>query len=145
MRASSSSSRSATAPLALACALAFPAAAASCNLVRDLCSFSCAFPRCFSSLASSFSASAKASEQAVSRCSSRLLESCWSKCNGVFTGFLVADMVYLLAEVSAAHTRPLLQPPLGHVDTIESAVLQRIEKLLPRRKSSSPLRAFSLA
>jgi hypothetical protein len=68
-----------------------------------------------------------------------------SRCNGVLTGFLVADMVYLLAEVSAAHTRPLLQPPLGHVDTIESAALQRIEKLLPRRKSSSPLRAFSLA
>ncbi|PYY70018.1 hypothetical protein CRX42_13595 [Pseudomonas jessenii] len=63
----------------------------------------------------------------------------------MFTGFLVADMVYLLAEVSAAHTRPLLQPPLGHVDTIESVVLQRTEKLLRRRESSSPLRTFSLA
>ncbi|CAI8978489.1 exported hypothetical protein [Pseudomonas sp. IT-P218] len=145
MSASSRSSSCFTASFALVCALAFPAAAASCNLVRDLCNFSCAFPRCFSSLASSFSASAKASEQAFSRCSSKLPESCWSRCNGVLTGFLVADMVYLLAGVSAAHTRPLLLPPLGHLDSIQSAALQRIENVLCRRRSSSPLNAFTLA
>ncbi|MFJ4197770.1 hypothetical protein, partial [Pseudomonas sp. NPDC089534] len=63
----------------------------------------------------------------------------------VFTGFLVADMVYLLADVSAAHTRPLLLPPLGHVDSIESARLQRCEKLLRADKSSSPLQVPALA
>ncbi|CAI8921725.1 exported hypothetical protein [Pseudomonas sp. IT-232MI5] len=131
--------------MALFCALALPAVAASCNLVRDLCSFSCALPRCFSSLASSFSASAKAWEQAFSRCSSRLPESCWSKCNGVFTGFLVADMVYLLADVSAAHTRPLQLPPLGHLDSIDCVALHRIENVLREVKSSSPLQTFALA
>ena len=39
---------------ALACALVLPALAASCSLVRALCSFSWALPRCFSSLARSF-------------------------------------------------------------------------------------------
>ncbi|MDZ4324865.1 MAG: hypothetical protein U1A73_07595, partial [Pseudomonas sp.] len=66
-------------------------------------------------------------------------------CNGVFTGFLVADMVYLLADVGAAHTRPLLLPPLGHVDSIESAALQRIENLPGLRKTSSLSHAFTLA
>jgi hypothetical protein len=58
---------------------------------------------------------------------------------------LVADMVYLLADVGAAHTRPLLLPPLGHVDSIQSAVLQRMENVLRLRKTSSPLSAFTLA
>jgi len=57
----------------------------------------------------------------------------------------VADMVYLLADVSAAHTRPLLLPPLGHVDSIESTRLQACEKLLRIGKSSSPLQTFALA
>ncbi|CAN1605937.1 exported protein of unknown function [Pseudomonas mediterranea] len=122
--------------MALACALALPAVAASCSLVRDLCSFSCALPRCFSSLASSFSASARAWEQAFSKCSSKAPESCWSKCNGVFTGFLVADMVYLLTDVSAAHTRPLLQPPLGHVDSTQDVALQETKNLLRHCRSN---------
>jgi hypothetical protein len=63
----------------------------------------------------------------------------------VFTGFLVADMVYLLADVSAAHTRPLLLPPLAHVDSIESAALQTSKNLLRGVKSSSPLRPLTLA
>jgi hypothetical protein len=54
-------------------------------------------------------------------------------------------MVYLLADVGAAHTRPLLLPPLGHVDSIQSAALQRIEILLRLRKTSSPSGAFTLA
>jgi hypothetical protein len=54
-------------------------------------------------------------------------------------------MVYLLADVNAAHTRPLLTPPLGHVDSIESAALQWIENVLRLRKSSSPFNPFSLA
>jgi hypothetical protein len=54
-------------------------------------------------------------------------------------------MVYLLADVGAAHTRPLLLPPLGHVDSIQSATLQRIEILLRLRKTRSPYRAFTLA
>jgi len=57
----------------------------------------------------------------------------------------VADMVYLLADVGAAHTRPLLLPPLAHVDSIKSAALQRSENLLRLRKTSSPLCAFTLA
>jgi hypothetical protein len=57
----------------------------------------------------------------------------------------VADMVYLLADVGAAHTRPLLLPPLGHLDSIESDALQRSENVLRLRKSSSPLKAFPLA
>jgi hypothetical protein len=57
----------------------------------------------------------------------------------------VADMVYLLAGVSAAHTRPLLLPPLGHLDSNQSAALQRTENVLRWRKSSSPLNAFALA
>ncbi|MCH4884749.1 hypothetical protein CJU76_02555 [Pseudomonas fragi] len=42
----------------------------------------------------------------------------------------MADMVYLLAEVSAAHTRPLQLPPLGHVDTKDSCTLHDVEKLV---------------
>ncbi|SOB55082.1 conserved exported hypothetical protein [Pseudomonas lundensis] len=87
-------------------------------------------PRCFSSFASSFSASANAWEQAFSKCSSKLPESCWSRCNGVLTGFFLADMVYLLAEVSAAHTRPLQEPPLDHVDTNDSYALHGVAKVV---------------
>ncbi|CAI8940022.1 Secreted protein [Pseudomonas sp. IT-P12] len=58
---------------------------------------------------------------------------------------MVADMVYLLADVGAAHTSPLLLPPLGHVDSIESVALQAIENLLRLRKTSSLSRACTLA
>jgi len=37
---------------------------------------------------------------------------------------LVADMTYLLADLNAAHTRPLPAPPLGHLDTAISGLLQ---------------------
>jgi hypothetical protein len=47
--------------------------------------------------------------------------------------------------VGAAHTRPLLLPPLGHVDSIQSATLQRMENLLCLCKTSSPLSVFTLA
>ncbi|PAW53333.1 hypothetical protein CP335_13015 [Pseudomonas fluorescens] len=63
----------------------------------------------------------------------------------MFTGFLVADMVYLLADVSAAHTRPLQLPPLGHLDSNETVALQRSENVLHKDKSSSPLQTFALA
>jgi len=145
LRASSRSSSSLTASLALACALALPAVAASCSLVRDLCSFSCALPRCFSNLASSFSASANAWEHALSRCSSRLLDSCWSKCNGVLTGFCLADMVYLLADVGAAHTSPLLLPPLGHVDSIVCLALHGTKILIDISKTRDTFYPFTLA
>lgn len=54
-------------------------------------------------------------------------------------------MVYLLADVSAAHTRLLLTPLLGHVDSKHSAALHGIENVLRQRKSSSPFDAFALA
>jgi peptidylprolyl isomerase/FKBP-type peptidyl-prolyl cis-trans isomerase FklB len=42
-------------------------------------------------------------------------------------------MVYLLADVGAAHTRPLLLPPLGHVDSIERCVATN-ENVLRKEK-----------
>ncbi|AOZ13130.1 hypothetical protein CJF40_11580 [Pseudomonas lundensis] len=39
-------------------------------------------------------------------------------------------MVYLLAEVSAAHTRPLQEPPLDHVDTNDSYALHGVAKVV---------------
>ncbi|AVU73735.1 hypothetical protein CRX69_00490 [Pseudomonas rhizophila] len=63
----------------------------------------------------------------------------------MFTGFLVADMVYLLTDVSAAHTRPLLQPPLGHVDSTQDVALQGTKNLLPHCRGKPPLRISALA
>jgi hypothetical protein len=36
---------------------------------------------------------------------------------------LVADMVYLLADVNAAHTSPLKPQPLGHLDSTTGTTL----------------------
>nr|pir hypothetical 17.8K protein (type1) - Pseudomonas aeruginosa [Pseudomonas aeruginosa] len=74
--------------------------------MRALCSFSWALPRCFSSLARSFSESTSACLHAPSRCSTRLWESCCNRCKGVVTGFLLADMTCLQADVVA----PILDP-----------------------------------
>ncbi|TDF83430.1 hypothetical protein E1573_12105 [Pseudomonas sp. H9] len=49
----------------------------------------------------------------------------------------MADMVYLLADESAAHTMLLLLPPLGHVDSIDGAALHAWAKLLSLQLESS--------
>jgi hypothetical protein len=46
-------------------------------------------------------------------------------------------MVYLLADVSAAHTRPLLQPPLGHVDTTQGVALHEAKNSLQHCQDKS--------
>ncbi|MNZ65640.1 hypothetical protein D3C78_838380 [compost metagenome] len=105
-RVSSASSSSSMVAFALACALALPACTASCNLLRDLCNLSWALTRCFSSLARSFSESTSACLQALSRCTTRLWDSWCSRCKGVVTDFLLADMTCLRADVIG----PILDP-----------------------------------
>jgi len=57
----------------------------------------------------------------------------------------LADMVYLLADVGAAHTSPLLLPPLGHVDSIVCLALQRAKILIDITKIRGTFYPLTLA
>jgi hypothetical protein len=57
----------------------------------------------------------------------------------------VADMVYLLADVGAAHTSPLLLPPLGHVDSIVCLALHRAKILIVITKIHGTFYRLALA
>jgi hypothetical protein len=54
-------------------------------------------------------------------------------------------MVYLLADVGAAHTSPLLLPPLAHVDSIDSLALHRTKILIGMTKIPSTFYLSTLA
>jgi len=57
----------------------------------------------------------------------------------------LADMVYLLADVGAAHTSPLLLPPLGHVDSIVCLALHREKILIEITKTRGTFYVTTLA
>jgi hypothetical protein len=57
----------------------------------------------------------------------------------------LADMVYLLADVGAAHTSPLLLPPLAHVDSIDCLALHRTKILIVRTKMGGTFYVSTLA
>jgi hypothetical protein len=57
----------------------------------------------------------------------------------------LADMVYLLADVGAAHTSPLLLPPLGHVDSIVCLALHGEKILIDITKNHGTFYALRLA
>jgi hypothetical protein len=54
-------------------------------------------------------------------------------------------MVYLLADVGAAHTSPLLLPPLGHVDSIVCVALHGAKILIDITKIRRTFYAPALA